>query len=145
MTAEQRDELLMQMFKSICTIQESINSLNNKLENTRAELKQDIADLEERLNKKIEETRAELKQDMADLEQLLNKKIEETKAELEQKIEDVRTELKQDIANSEENFDIKLRENAKATAQIFRDTWKREEDKNNELDSKIIKISDRIK
>ena len=45
----------------------------------------------------------------------------------------------------QENFDIKLREKAKATAQIFRDTWKREEDKNNELDKKIINISNRVK
>ena len=123
MTEEQRDELLMQMFKSIGNMQESINSLNNKLENTRTELKQDIANV-----------RTELKQDMVDLEQRLNKKIEET-----------REELKQDIANAEENFDIKLRENAKATAQIFRDTWKREKDKNNELDKKIINISNRVK
>lgn len=134
MTEEQRDELLMQMFKSIGNMQESINSLNNKLENTRIELKQDIANVKAELEQKIEDVRTELKQDMVDLEQRLNKKIEET-----------REELKQDIANAEENFDIKLRENAKATAQIFRDTWKREEDKNNELDKKIINISNRVK
>lgn len=84
----------MQMFKNIGNMQESINSLNNKQENTRIELKQDIANVEERLNKKIEET----------------------KVELEQKNADVRAELKQDITNVEESFDKKLRENAKETA-----------------------------
>lgn len=72
----------------------------DELADTKAELKQDIADV----SQELADTKAELKQDIADVRQ----ELADTKAELKQDIADVRqeladtkAELKQDIKDME--------------------------------------------
>ena len=75
----------------------------------------------------------------------LNKKIDDTREELTQKIENVRTELTKKIEDTEEKLNNKMDENIKEAAQMFRDTWKDEYLRKQEIDNKIIDINRRLK
>ena len=133
MTNKERDELLLQIVKNMGNVQESINSLSSKLDKTSIEL-----------NKKIDDTREELTQKIENVRKELTQKIEDVREELTQKIEDVREELTQKIEDTEERLNNKMDVNIKAAAQMFRDTWRDEHIRKEEIDSKIIDINKRL-